>query len=94
MKNLHLLASVLLASAVAAGCATTPGFDAHFGESTLALRAQQLRDPAAPVRNEKRPVDGIEGPAASHAVDQYYKTFTKPPPPMTIYNFGVAAGIQ
>jgi hypothetical protein len=93
MKNLHLLASVLLVSTVAAGCGTTPRLDARFGETTTTLRAQQLRDPTAAVRNEGRPVDGIEGTAASHAVDQYYQTFTKPPPPMTIYNFGVAAGI-
>jgi len=60
----------------------------------MTLKAQQLRDPAAAMRNVNRPVDGIEGPAASHAVDQYYKSFSQPASPMTIFNFGMAGGSQ
>lgn len=72
-----------------AGCATTPQVDERFGEASAILKAQQTRDPVASVRNADRPVDGLEGRAASNAVDQYYKSFTKEPPPMPIINFGL-----
>lgn len=94
MKNFRLMAIALGAAALGAACSTlsTPATDARFGVATMTLKTQQTRDPAASVRNEERPVDGIEGQAASHAVDQYYKSFTKPPPPMTILDMGVLGG--
>lgn len=91
MKSYRLPVSMLGAALLAAGCvATTPQTDAAFGGASMALRAQQMRDPAASVNNENRPVDGLEGQAAGNAVDQYYKSFTKPAPAMTILNLGVA----
>lgn len=90
MQNRFRLFSFLVATAVMfAGCATTPQVDERFGEASAVLKAQQTRDPAASVRNENRPVDGLEGRAASYAVDQYYKSFTKELPPMPIINFGL-----
>jgi len=93
MTNYKLPATLLAVALLTAACGTTPQTDAGFGEASLTLKAQQLRDPAAAVRNEKRTVDGIEGQAASNAVDQYYKSFTKPAPPMTILNMGVLGGM-
>ncbi|HJW24924.1 MAG TPA: pilus assembly protein [Rhodocyclaceae bacterium] len=96
MKDFKLVALVLGVAILSSGCSTltTPESDARFGASSMTLWAQQSRDPAASVRNEKRPVDGIEGKAASNAVDQYYKSFTKPAPQMTILNLGVAEAAQ
>lgn len=96
MKNFKLMAIVLGIGTLCSACSsmTTPATDARFGTATMALKGQQTRDPAAPVRNEGRPVDGLEGPAASNALDQYYKSFTKPAPPMTILNMGVLGGAE
>lgn len=96
MKNFKLMAIALGAAVLSVACSTltTPASDARFGVATMTLKAQQTRNPAAAVRNEDRPVDGIDGQAASHAVDQYYKSFTKPPPPMTILNMGVLGGVD
>ncbi|TXG98359.1 MAG: hypothetical protein E6R09_11455 [Rhodocyclaceae bacterium] len=91
MKLLKLFA-LITALCCCAACETTPQIDAGFGNASMALKAQQTRDPMASVRNEGRLVDGLEGQAASNAVDLYYKTFTKPPPPMTIFNMGVVGG--
>lgn len=91
--NLTISFCLFVTASVVSGCSsTTPKIDARFGEASNTLRAQQLRDPAAAVRNEKRMVDGIGGQAASNAVDQYNKSFTKPAPPMTILNMGVMGG--
>jgi hypothetical protein len=83
----------LIAIAMLFGCATTPQVDARFGDATTGLRAQQLRDPAASLRNDQRPVDGMGGQAASNAVDQYNKSYTKPAPQMNILNMGVLGGM-
>ena len=82
----------LIAIATLFGCATTPQVDARFGDATTGLKAQQQRDPAASLRNEQRPVDGVGGQAASNAVDQYNKSFTKTAPQMNIINMGVVGG--
>lgn len=87
-SRIRLLA-LLAALSVMAACATTPRVDEHFGEASTVLKVQQTRDPAASVRNENRPVDGLEGRAASNAVDLYYKSFTKEIQPMPILNFGL-----
>lgn len=83
------LAILLAVAALVAGCGTTPQIDERFGETSMGLKALQTRDPSASLRNENRPVDGLEGRAASYAVDQYYKSFTKEVQPMTILNFGL-----
>lgn len=89
MRNRFCLFGLMAAALVFAGCSTTPRVDESFGGASTILKAQQTRDPAASVRNENRPVDGLEGRAASYAVDQYYKSFTKEPPPMPVINFGL-----
>lgn len=92
MKTPHNHAVVVLALLASACGTTTPQIDARFSEASNALKSQQMRDPAAAVRNEARLVDGVGGQAASNAVDQYNKSFTKPAPSMTIMNMGVVGG--
>lgn len=82
----------LIAISLLFGCGTTPQVDARFGDATSGLKAQQLRDPEAPLRNSQRPVDGVGGQPASNAVDQYNKSFTKAAPQMNILNMGVLGG--
>lgn len=94
MKNLKLPLTLAALAMLTAACGTTPQTDANFGEASLTLKAQQLHDPAAALRNEKRTVNGIEGQAASNAVDQYYKSFNKPAPTMSILNMGVFGGMD
>lgn len=83
MKGLWL---VLLLSACAA---TTPNFDAHFGQSARAAVALQTRDPQAPAQ---APIDGLDGPAAHHAVEQYYQSFEQAAQPTNVFNIGLGTG--
>lgn len=94
MKNANFPKLLLLSLSLLAACGTTPQTDASFGTSTMAIKAQQMRDPAASVRNENRPVDGIDGKSASHAVDRYQQSFSVPAPPMTILNLGVGGTVK
>ncbi|WP_346284580.1 pilus assembly protein [Zoogloea sp.] len=73
-------------------CSTTPAFDEGFGVAARALALQQTRDLAATERNADRPVDGIEGQAASGVMSRYYQSFTKPPAPENVFNIGVGTG--
>lgn len=88
MKTIIHCVAIALVTSLGAGCGTTPQVDSRFGEASLVLKAQQTRDPAASMRNENRPVDGMDGRAASNAIDRYHQSFALPPPPVTIINFG------
>lgn len=76
-----------------AACApTTPTFDRHFGETVPALRAQQVQNPNAPVANQGKSVDGIDGRSASEAINRYHKSFAEPPAPVNPFLIGVGSG--
>lgn len=92
MRTQTLMVVAVAMVTLLAGCETSsPYVDKRFGEATMALKAQQTKDPAATLKNENRPVDGLEGRAASNAVEQYYKSFAKEnTQPMTILNLGVS----
>lgn len=68
MKTMHLsLAAALLALG---GCAaTTPQWEARFGDSVRQARAQQLVDPAA-AGHSPRP-EGLDGKAAAANMRDY-----------------------
>lgn len=86
-----LLGALALAGLTA--CApTTPTFDRHFGETVPALRAMQTKNPDAPVANQSKSVDGIDGRAAREAVERYHKSFTEPPAPVNPFLIGVGSG--
>lgn len=75
-----LVAAALLALA---GCAaTTPGWDAQFGDSVRQARAQQLVDPAAGARAPRpESLDGKAAAATQRDYADYYDYVERPPKP-------------
>ena len=78
------------ASLLALGaCAATasPDWDARFGDSARALRAQQVIDPAAPTRNAQAtpPTAGRTVQEAGVRQVESYRS----PPPASVINIGV-----
>lgn len=66
--------------------APSPVFDENFGSTLPVLRAQQTADLEAPVKNQARSVEGMDGRAARESLDRYYKSFREPPPqPNTLF---------
>ena len=87
LKVICLTASLLALS----GCvATSPNWDARFGDGVRVLKAQQLIDPQAPERNAQvtQPADGRTVREGMH---RHVETFRNPPP-TNIINIGVGAG--
>ncbi len=74
------------------GCAATasPEWDARFGASARALNAQQLIDPAAPVKNAQAQAraDGRTVREASERQVESYRS----PPPASVISIGVGTG--
>jgi hypothetical protein len=84
---------VWLAAFMLGGCAaSTPQFDAHFGQSTRGAMLAQQRDAGASERNRGRNPDGLEARAAREAIERYYKSFGSPPPAGNVFNIGVGEG--
>jgi hypothetical protein len=79
------------AALVAAGCATEPAprVELHFGTAVNAAKAQQTLNPDASRNTD--PVAGIDGAAANHAINEYYKSFQAPPPTFPVINIGAGA---
>jgi hypothetical protein len=70
------------------GCvATSPDWDARFGEAARTIAAQQVIDPDAS-RNAD-PVAGIDGKAAQGAMREYAKSFTQPEPQPNVLSISV-----
>jgi hypothetical protein len=84
-----IIAATLLALG---GCAATasPEWDARFGQSARALNAQQLIDPAAPVKNAQAQ-PRADGRTVREATERQVETWRSPPPPSVI-NIGVGTG--
>lgn len=78
MNNPIKPGAVLLAlSTLLGGCAaTSPQWEANFGNAVRAAVAAQVADPAA-VRNAD-PIAGMDGRAAQAAQRQYEQSFAKP----------------
>lgn len=71
------LAGVLAVATGLGGCvATSPNWDANFGESARTLSAQQVIAPDASLNPS--PVTGIDGKAAQGAMGEYAKSYTQP----------------
>jgi len=68
----------IAATLLAACSATTPQWDAHFGDATRIAMARQIIAPAA-ARNAD-PVAGMDGRAAAQAQQRYQKSFAEPAP--------------
>lgn len=79
--------AVLAAMTLLAGCAsTTPVADSRFGEAVRAARAAQTLNPQASANRD--PVKGLDGQAASSAMERYQDSFKTPPKTFEILNIG------
>jgi len=89
-------ALVLAAFATAlVGCApTSPRFDQEFSQSSRILRAQQVRNPNAPVENQAKAPDGMDGRAARETVERYQRTFIDPPRVTNVFSIGVGGAAE
>jgi hypothetical protein len=74
------------------GCAATasPEWDARFGTSARTLNAQQLIDPAAPVKNAQTQARS-DGRTVREAGERQVESF-RSPPPVSVINIGVGTG--
>ena len=74
------------------GCAATasPEWDARFGTSARTLNAQQLIDPAAPVKNAQTQARA-DGRTVREASERQVETY-RSPPPASVINIGVGTG--
>jgi len=66
------------AALLTACAATTPQWDAHFGDATRIAMGRQIIAPEA-ARNAD-PVAGMDGRAAAQAQQRYQKSFAEPAP--------------
>ena len=69
-----------------AGCASTPNYDARFGDAVRQARVAMTVNPAGSSMSD--PVAGIEGQAAKEAMNRYYESFKSPPPVVNVINIG------
>jgi hypothetical protein len=86
---MHKLAIVLLLTLLV-GCASSPHYDAIFGDAVREARQRMTLDPKA--GNNPDPVAGMDGKAAHEATVLYQKTFITPPPVVNVINIGGATG--
>jgi hypothetical protein len=90
MNRRTIVALLPLAAALGGCVAVAPATEASLGDASRALRAQQLIDPAAPVRHQ-----GVatrqDGRAALEATDRYLGTY-KEPAPANVIAIPVGAG--
>lgn len=83
-----LIIAAGLSAALAACAATTPEWEAQFGQAARAARAAQTLDPKA---GEKRSnADGLDGKAAESAIGRYHESFKNPPQPDEPFTIGVS----
>ncbi len=72
-----IAAGALLCSGLAGCMNTSPVWDANFGESVRTVRMMQTLNPNASYVNTD-PVTGVDGRAATFAMDRYGQSFRNP----------------
>ena len=73
------------------GCvATSPDWDARFGEAARTVAAQQVIAPEASLNPS--PVKGIDGKAAQGAMGEYAKSFAQPTRQADAFTIDVGGG--
>ncbi|WBY02600.1 hypothetical protein PE066_03420 [Ramlibacter tataouinensis] len=84
------LITVLAASALLAGCATssTPNYDTRFGEAVRQARQLQTLNPTPSTAS----MSGMDGVAAAQAAERYVDSFKKPEPVVNVINIGGQIG--
>jgi hypothetical protein len=91
LTSMLVRAGLCGAACALAGCmASTPVYDAHFGEAVRTVRAMQILDPNASMNTA--PVKGIDGRAATAAMDRYNMQFSKPSADASAFTVGVGTG--
>lgn len=80
----------LLALALAGCVATSPNWEARFGEAARVTTAQQIISPEASQNSD--PVAGVDGKAASEAMHGYAKSFSEPEPQPSLLTIGIGGG--
>lgn len=92
-SQFRILVPLAAACALLTACvATTPGWDARFGDATGMAKARQTADPNATARNAGRDVAGVDGRAAKHAYDAYLKSFEQPERVGNVFAIGLTGG--
>lgn len=81
---------ILMAAGLCASCATTPDYDAKFGDSVREAKLRMTIDPAA--GNNPDQVAGMDGKSAKEAITLYQGTFKSPPPVTNVINIGGGLG--
>jgi hypothetical protein len=77
MKNTNFRLLLAVLPVTLAGCVpVTPEYDMHFGEAVRTAIAQQTINPNASLNTD--PVAGLDGRAAVHTINNYYKSFETP----------------
>ncbi|RZT42921.1 hypothetical protein [Cupriavidus agavae] len=90
LSRLGRAAALALLGAGLAGCMnTSPIWDANFGESVRTVRQLQTLNPNATFANSTDPVTGIDGRAATYAMDRYGQSFRAPPTNGNTFVIGV-----
>ena len=75
--------------ALLGGCATSPNYDARFGDAVREARSAMTINPnPAPSPDQAA---GIDGQAALEALTRYHDSFKAPPPVVNVINIGGAA---
>jgi hypothetical protein len=72
--------------AALAGCATSPHYDAHFGDAVREARSAMTINPNPPPSPDQ--AAGIDGQAAREAMTRYHDSFKAPPPVVNVINIG------
>ena len=85
---MNKLLCCLTCCAALAGCATTPHYDARFGDAVRQARSAMTIDPHAASRCAA--VTGMDGTAAREAIARYQDSFKAPPPVVNVINIGGA----
>jgi len=63
---------------LSSGCACHSALEEDFGKSVKQMQYVQTYDKAAILDPQLEPVEGLEGGAAVHALEEYRNTFRKP----------------
>lgn len=92
MRKIWIVGSVLAALGQTGCVATSPQWDAQFGEAARTLAAQQVIAPEASLNPS--PVSGIDGKAAQGAMGEYAKSFTQPEAQTGVFTIGVGGSGQ
>lgn len=90
-RLLALAAGALLGAGLTGCMSTSPVWDAHFGESVRTVRMMQTLNPNASYTNTD-PVTGVDGRAATFAMDRYGQSFSNPPTDGNTFVIGIGNG--